>query len=274
MAKLYPPLIEGTIPAFYGDKITIPFSMNKTVNEAQISGFSIKIKTVQNNSHLGTLTSSSFDKDNYTVTFSLDEKLLPQLTIGQYYKIQMAFIDTAGDVGYYSTVGIIKKTSKPTIYIDKLQKEQRNQALDSYIGIYKQDEDWTEKVYSYNFKIWDINNNIIADSGELLHMSANDESPNESKDVFTMTKELINNSTYYIQYTITTTGGLVESQKYRLIPKQSVLPEIDAELRVVLNEENGYVDISLQGANGKNGYEKIANGAFLLTRRKYDEPGN
>ena len=36
MAKLYPPLIEGTIPAFYSEngivKITIPFSMNKAVS--------------------------------------------------------------------------------------------------------------------------------------------------------------------------------------------------------------------------------------------------
>lgn len=36
MAKLFPPLIDGVIPAFYKDgnkiKITIPFSLNRTVS--------------------------------------------------------------------------------------------------------------------------------------------------------------------------------------------------------------------------------------------------
>ena len=36
MSKLFPPILEGTIPAFYSEngivKITIPFSMNKAVS--------------------------------------------------------------------------------------------------------------------------------------------------------------------------------------------------------------------------------------------------
>jgi hypothetical protein len=63
------------------------------------------------------------------------------------------------------------------------------------------------------------------------------------------------------------------SQKYRLSPKQSVLPEMEAELRTSLNEENGYVYVTLLGTI-KDNYEKTANGAFLLSRRKVDEPGN
>jgi hypothetical protein len=31
MAKLYPPYIEGSIPAFYGEQLTVPYEMNKTV---------------------------------------------------------------------------------------------------------------------------------------------------------------------------------------------------------------------------------------------------
>jgi hypothetical protein len=50
MAKLFPPLIEGIIPAFYSDngtvKITVPFSMNRAVNKKQVSGFILKAKTV------------------------------------------------------------------------------------------------------------------------------------------------------------------------------------------------------------------------------------
>jgi hypothetical protein len=64
MAKLLPPLVEGTIPAFYSENgmvnITIPFSMNRAVNVASVKGFSIKVKTAQSSTYLySTLVTSS-----------------------------------------------------------------------------------------------------------------------------------------------------------------------------------------------------------------------
>ena len=56
MAKLYPPVIEGTIPAFNGTELTVPFSMNRSVSKDEISGFALKVKTVQSNTWLATLT--------------------------------------------------------------------------------------------------------------------------------------------------------------------------------------------------------------------------
>jgi hypothetical protein len=38
MDKFYPPNIEGTIPAFYGTVLTVPFSMNKTVSKSNVYG--------------------------------------------------------------------------------------------------------------------------------------------------------------------------------------------------------------------------------------------
>ena len=51
MAKLYPPVIEGAIPAFYANEdgtvtITIPFSMNRAVSKVQVEGFAVKIRVV------------------------------------------------------------------------------------------------------------------------------------------------------------------------------------------------------------------------------------
>jgi hypothetical protein len=62
MAKLLPPLIEGTIPAFYGNEngtavLTVPFSMNRGVSSGQITGFSLKLKTTQSSNYLFTLDS-------------------------------------------------------------------------------------------------------------------------------------------------------------------------------------------------------------------------
>ena len=47
MSKLYPPYIEGTIPAFCENKqgtviMTVPFSMNRAVNKKQVSGVCLK----------------------------------------------------------------------------------------------------------------------------------------------------------------------------------------------------------------------------------------
>ena len=53
LKKLYPPEIEGIIPAFCGTVLTVPFSMNKTVSKSEVSGMILKIKTVYSNQYLG-----------------------------------------------------------------------------------------------------------------------------------------------------------------------------------------------------------------------------
>mgnify|MGYP006967447462 CR=1 FL=1 len=55
MAKLYPPYIEGTIPAFYKTtdsegkgtaQLTVPFSMNRAVSKWEVTGFRLKLKNI------------------------------------------------------------------------------------------------------------------------------------------------------------------------------------------------------------------------------------
>lgn len=45
-SKLYPPLIEGTLPAFYGNTLKVPFTMNRAVSDKDYVGFALKIKHV------------------------------------------------------------------------------------------------------------------------------------------------------------------------------------------------------------------------------------
>ena len=128
MAKLYPPYIEGTIPAFYKDEendgavfLTVPLSMNKAVGEPDVKSFVLKIKTAQTGILLGTFEQDKFEDGHFTMTPKFDlaaisNKLVP----GQYYKVQIAYIDKNDEVGYYSTVGITKYTTKPEISIDGL----------------------------------------------------------------------------------------------------------------------------------------------------------
>ena len=66
MAKLYPPNINGTIPAFYTDigegttKIVVPFAMNRAVALTEMSGMEIKIKSLSG-SIIGTVRSELVD---------------------------------------------------------------------------------------------------------------------------------------------------------------------------------------------------------------------
>ena len=95
MSKLHPPIIEGTIPAFYGNKIRVPFFMNKAVSQNEINGFSLKIKTVQSNYYLGNpqviynLAIDVAEHGSYVISntdcyveFELSQTLINKLNIG------------------------------------------------------------------------------------------------------------------------------------------------------------------------------------------------
>ena len=264
MSKLYPPNIEGTIPAFSGDSLVVPFTMNKTVSQNNVRSFSLKIKTVQSNTLIKVATSTRIDFDSMEAYFTITG-----LTVGQYYKLQMAYVDNSGIVGYYSTVGVVKYTSTPSISISGLEVGKINMNSSGYLGVYSQyEQDVTEKVYSYCFTVTDFNGNLFATSGTKVHNSFEDTEICESTDKFTIEKELAMNETYYIQYEVITTNKMkVNSPRYRIMRRQSIDPEIQAELVAELNTENGYINLTLLGHKEEGTQLEIAaTGAFLITR--------
>ena len=246
MARLAPPIVEGTIPAFWGTEINVPFAMNRSVSTEQVAQIVLKIKTIASSTYLGTFE-GIFNQKTMTASFALDE-IKKDLHPGQFYKIQLAFKDyaldsngnkIAGEIGYYSAVSVVKYTSKPTVIIEGLQTNLINNHTLSYIGSYSQDgenADTTEKEYKYNFTIYDSNKNIYMTSGEQLHNSINDTEYNKSSDVFDCEYELQPGQTYYIQYTITTINNLViSSPRYRLQQKVSIEPNLNADIDLKLN---------------------------------------
>ena len=49
MAKLYPPIIQGTLPAFCDGKLIVPYQMNRGVSySGEVADFHVKIKSVSN----------------------------------------------------------------------------------------------------------------------------------------------------------------------------------------------------------------------------------
>ena len=293
---LYPPQIEGTIPAFCREhgQIAIPFVMNKTVGWNEIDGFSIKIKNIQNNEIITTLNTlkynsngeiySEYSKDKQIAYFDFNKDNNPFI-LGQSYKLQMCYItaekDSDGKIEslkpktfeHYSTVGVIKCTANPDIYIDGLEDSQLHSDTRTYIGVYSQEgKDVTEKIYSYNFTVYDEQGKILETSGEQLHNHENDDTVYKSSDSFTMIKSLEENKIYTIIYTVTTANGVVKSSpKYRITQQSTIAPEVEADLVATMNEENGYVSLQLIGKKDKDGIEKVGTGTFLICRASSED---
>mgnify|MGYP007057709059 CR=1 FL=1 len=194
MAKLYPPVIAGTIPAFCGTSIEVPFSMNRAVGISEFNGFALKIKKVSG-SLVGTIVEKDAAKwlEKRVITFKLPEQIVKELRAGEFYKIQIAYVDKTNQIGYYSSIGIIKYTSIPSLEIPGLSTNFYGKY--DYVGIYsREDEDITqtnpetgevtilesikrdntEKCFSYCFELTDRDGNLVATSGTQLHDASTD----------------------------------------------------------------------------------------------------
>ena len=307
MARLYPPYLEGTLPAFWLNKegnglITIPFAFNKAVSSADIASFAVRVKTVQNDILLAevnidsAVTSSNLEELDFTTSagyWDMEETrgggniylavgkgciagTEAKLIIGQFYKIQVAFKDADGIVGYYSTVGVVKCTSKPSVYIAGFSETKANNNNTEFVGVFEQpmeegneySGDITEKVYSCNFKIY-YEGEVVYESGEMAHSIENNVTTYRSEDHWHFFRDLEDRKIYTIIYTVTTNNNLVVSSPEYLLVEQRSIPNGYEFLKVHadLIKEEGYMKIYLTNEGGSG----IA-GMFVLSRADTQDP--
>lgn len=275
MAKLHPPVIPGTIPAFSGTSIEVPFSMSRAVSTNEISGLVLKLKKVSG-SVIGTVILKTWTSP---AVFPVGQF---NLTQGEYYKVQLAYMSKPNDeIGYYSTVGVVKYTSEPWIFIEGLNERTSNSHNYIYTGVYRQasynsetktyettDFDTSEKLYSSRFYLCDENYNIIQDSGEILHNVNNDISSYEASDTFEYHSDLDINKSYHIQYEVVTSNGMVKQTPYYKISQRRLRPMIlNAHLTAENDFETGTIKVNLvQDSN------ELASGLFLLSRASSRAP--
>ena len=252
--KLPPPIIEGTLPAFYGTELTVPFVMNKAVSINEFDSFEVKIKSALNNALIKTETVILY-QDLNKVIFNISADLV----IGRYYKIQMAY-RSDDIVGYYSDIGIAKYTTEPEVFIENLNKDTINPHVYNYIGKYSQiNGDTTEKVHSYCFNLYQ-DNDLIKTTNWILHNSSLDENGYESFDLFNLEEDLDLDKIYYIEYKIKTNNNLIiSSGKYPI--KQKVLYASDQLINIlpILNYENGYIELNFKS-------DKPLIGDFIISK--------
>ena len=275
--KLYPPTIEGALPAFYlnydasskvlkPSTLTVPFTMNNGVSANQVHGFSLRLRTVASGKYIfEPIYSNTYSLANGEVTFSFDVAQCKKLTEGQYYKVQIAYCgsqvkNAAGvvsgtDIGYYSTVGVIKCTSKPKVSIRGLAEDTLNFFTNDFFGLYDVSDcnDQTEKVYSYEFTVYDEDDNIYWTSGEQLHRTYQDTEYTSSIDRISLNDFAGTSSLYSIQYKVTTLNNLiVTTPKYKITSEYLVSPNQTIEILPESNEEEGYIDVKFKGVPNKD----------------------
>lgn len=271
MGVLYPPYIEGKIPAQpivineNGEKsltLRIPFQMNRATGykEMEEAGITALVKSIATNSIIKKIdksTNGRIIKENnnsYIAEFVVTD--LENFVIGQYYKIQLAF----GDNGPYSTVGIFKCAGMPKVFIKELFESNKDisPVQEIYTGVYQayikykegtdelEEHDTQEKVYEYKFDLIDQSNEIIETSGRIAHNAANDSSAQESFDTYSFRTDLQAQHYYKVQYTVYTNNGLeISSPSYYVY--NNFEPEVNKGLQIEAtpNPDKGCIELSL-----------------------------
>lgn len=266
--RLYPPLLDGVLPAFYKENgtliIDIPFTVNNAVSRAEISDIKLRLKTIESSTSICVVSAHSFSLEDGIAHYRI-KQYANDFNVGQFYKAQLSFTSMDGIDGYFSTVGIIKYVAKPSIKIDGFVQNTVNNFLSSFIGVYQQDineGDISEKVYSYRFDIWDSNDKLVLTTNERIHNTSNDTENDSSADVWNLDTTIIDEKVYYIQYTVTTLNALtISSPKYSIRRSRSVPFDKKLIITPINNFEEGYIEIALEGE--KNVYYT---GKYLLMR--------
>ena len=290
-SKMFPPMLDGALPAFYknyddnhekvtGASINIPFSLGRAVSVNEIYMISARLSTTSTNSLVLTLTTDQYNfTDENMAYFKLDSDEASKLNEGQYYRVQLAFIDANEVLGYYSTVGIIKCVAKPKCSLNNFTIEDVNVFTTEVVGVYEQDTifgDTTEKAFKYRFLLSDKDEATVVDSGWLLHDSTQDIVSESSRDIYRIYNELDEGEIGTLQYSVETINGLlITSPPYKIMKIESVDLEYPLEIYTLNNFNEGCIEIKLHGifnhgAIGQEdlngGEEAVYSGTFVITR--------
>ena len=241
--KLFAPQIEGKLPAQVGDTLIIPYLNNRAVGPADYVGLDLKIKTIATNLEIATIAGDVSGRFNLIDNNTLARKV--DLSIGQYYKAQLAYIDNNGQVGHYSPVGVFKYTASPEITIGAIDD------VSVLMGTYKAPiEDVQEKIYSYVFNIYQINAQgakvLKMTSGELLHDASQDTDAITTRDFYTLETRLAPGE-YFGEYCITTINDYKGQSDLFSIDIPQKIQSNDIQIMAELDANNGVITISANG---------------------------
>lgn len=244
MAKLYPPHIEGALPAFCGNTLIIPFEHSRAVSQSEITGYHFILKDIQQSMIVtqGQVLATAASQDssgNWELTMQIN---VSQLSPGTFYKLQLAYVKGI-QVGFFSDVGIIKYIQKPEVKIVGLNQSGINNHVYQYQLEYKCN-DSTEKLYSTEFILArGSQDNPIDTSGEIIHNTNND-SYYEGHENYEFLQELDPKQSYWIYAKIKTTSGYEMTTPFYPLAAEVGIPIQNGRiLKPVLDFDNGCISL-------------------------------
>ena len=244
MAKLYPPHIEGALPAFCGNTLIIPFEHSRAVSQSEITGYHFILKDIQQSmivtqGQVLAIAASQDNSGNWELTMQIN---VSQLSPGTFYKLQLAYVKGI-QVGFFSDVGIIKYIQKPEVEIVGLNQSGINNHVYQYQLEYKCN-DSTEKLYSTEFILArGIQDNPIDTSGEIIHNTNND-GYYEGHENYEFLQELDPKQSYWIYAKIKTTSGYEMTTPFYPLAAEVGIPIQNGRiLKPVLDFDNGCISL-------------------------------
>lgn len=245
MAKLYPPHIEGALPAFTGTLLRLPFVGSRAVSIDQISGMMAYVKDIQLGdikerwpiplSAVRTLSNNTYEIQINVTTGNLNA--------GEFYKLQLAYIEkSTSTIGYFSDVGIIKYIRTPEISIEGGGGNHRYH----YVANYKC-ADPSEKLYSTQFILRETSGTPIAASDEIIHDTRTDPSSTTAIESYDFLQELDRSKSYILQVAAQTTSGYqFRSQEYSINAAPSIPANFKWNFKAEMDYDNGCVNLICQ----------------------------
>lgn len=244
MARLYPPHIEGALPAFCGNALIIPFEHSRAVSQSEITGYHYILKDIQQSmivtqDQVSSTAASKDNSGNWELSMQINTS---QLSPGTFYKLQLAYVKNS-QTGFFSDVGIIKYIQKPEVKIIGLNQSGINNHTYQYQLEYKCN-DSTEKLYSTEFILArGSQDNPIDTSGEIIHNTNND-SYYEGHENYEFLQELDPRESYWIYARIKTTSGYETTTPFYPLAAEVGIPIQNGRvLNPVLDFDNGCISL-------------------------------
>lgn len=258
--RLFPPFIEGGLPAFVLEgeepQIVVNYTLNRGVNYGAIGGYQLQVKKVTTNRTVATLTGDTSAGEGVAV-FSAKE-IKAQLVEGQYYKFQLAFVDKRSVVGYFSTPGIARYISAPAAEILSFDPEEMR------VTARYTPKDSGEFLHSYSLSLYKATNELVETTGEITFNSGSVDSDNAATIVYGFKAGPSYGQSYYVAFRFTTGNAYSatgRSESVQALP--SIFPTELFQLTAEASRSNGYIQVSLKPE--ERGGEGVS-GSFKLVR--------
>lgn len=259
-SKLFPPLLEASIPAFYGMAVHIPFKHNPLVPQAEFTGFKVQVKKISgelvgtydgSTSEDGSVIICSINYEDLNSSYSADMSIeeIKKIILPNWYKFSVAY--NGEQIGYYSTaaVGRFLGPVPPEV---KLTVQATNCK-----ATYSHPEDYAEKAYSYRFilKRLGVDNyteRIVEDTGIQIHNINEDTKADESTDIFTFRYFIPPDdyASYELSYSMTTINGYkiektipIDQSMLSGVALPSIQEKNMFEIEAICNRDNACVEL-------------------------------